>query len=196
MRLTQEQRREVQLAVAKYIEIARNRWNQSFAFPVVRFDLRGQRAGTARNSDWVIRVNEVLCAENYDHYIKQIIGHEVAHLIADSLYGNKIRPHGVEWQRVMNAFGLPADRCHEYDVSNSGARTVERGHAYSCNCKVRYLTSIRVNKMAKGAYYTCKDCGHVLKPGTQIGGSKRPSEMRQQTVTKSWNLYTQLGLRD
>jgi hypothetical protein len=53
-----------------------------------------------------------------EHYLKQTITHECAHLIAYNLYGSGISPHGVEWKGVMADLGVPALRCHEYDISN------------------------------------------------------------------------------
>lgn len=192
MRLTTQQIQELQFAARDYILKARERFKKDFAFPVLRFDLRGTAGGVALLKQWVIRVNEQLAAENFEHYKKQTIGHEVAHLIAEKVYGSirepyptKIRSHGREWAGVMYLFGLPSDRCHTYDTTNSKVRTVARDYQYSCNCKVHNLTAIKHNKMLKGASYRCRLCRGVLKFGTSIGGSAIAREPRQRVTLSS-----------
>lgn len=171
MKLTPDQVRAVQLAVVAFVQKARVRYAKDFQMPVVKFDLRGTVGGKADYRNNYILVNQTLCAENFDHYLKQTIGHEVAHLIAHALYPFKrIKPHGMEWQGVMRAFGLPADRCHQYDVSNARARNVER-ITYSCNCKTFEMSKTLHNKMALGQKRFCKSCRGQLKLGTSIGGS-------------------------
>lgn len=199
MKLTQDQIRAVQLATVKYVEIARTRFNKQFPMPVVRFDLRGTVGGIALLKENVIRVNQTLCAENFEHYLKQVIGHEVAHIIAHALYPFKrIKPHGYEWQNVMHAFGLQADRCHTYDVSNARARNVER-IKYSCNCRVFDMSKTLHNKMLLGQKRFCKSCRGQLKIGESIGGSPLMVRQVRNRVTLSSllnqaNLYRSLGL--
>jgi SprT protein len=186
MRLTQEQISAVQQAVRKYIEKANLTYNRTFSIPVVRFDLRGVRGGVAHMSENVIRINPVLLVENFDVYIKQTVGHEVAHLITHQLYNHnqRVQPHGREWQLVMTSLGLEPSRCHSYDVSNARARNVER-FEYSCNCMVHQIGKTQHKKMSFGtAAYSCKKCNGALKRGTQIGGStimQRPQKLRFST---------------
>jgi len=43
---------------------------------------------------------------------KETCYHEVAHWIVFCLHGNKVKPHGAEWKRVMRVcFDLKPDRC-------------------------------------------------------------------------------------
>jgi len=185
MKLTQDQIRAVQLAVVAYVQKARIRYSKDFAMPVVKFDLRGTIGGKADYRNNYVLVNQTLCAENFDNYVKQTIGHEVAHLIAYALHPTqRIKPHGNEWQRVMSAFGLPADRCHQYDVSNAKARQTTQ-YTYSCNCRVIMVGAIRHKKMQLGGKnYHCLECKGVLKPGHTIGGS---TTYRKPVATPSFS---------
>ena len=44
-------------------------------------------------------------------FVEEVLCHEMAHLAARELYGDRIRPHGREWKRLMEAVGyLPRTR--------------------------------------------------------------------------------------
>jgi SprT protein len=195
MKLTQDQIRAVQLAVVAYVQKARIRYAHEFQMPVVTFDLRGTVGGKADIRNNYVKVNQTLCAENFDHYIKQTIGHEVAHLIAHALYPLKrIKPHGYEWQSVMRAFGLPADRCHSYDVSTARARTTTQ-YAYSCNCQVINVGAKVHRNMSIGLKsYHCRKCKGILKAGTSIGGSAmyKKAAPRQPTLSSLLDRHLRL----
>lgn len=204
MILSQEQISQVQQAVRKYIDIANLKYNRQFTAPVIRFDLRGKSAaGMYLVKENVIRVHAVICAQNFEHYIKQTIGHEVAHLVVEQMYKDvfpNIKPHGVEWQRAMKAFGLPADRCAKYDASEikSARRTIK--YQFSCNCKVHEVGPKINTNIASGRTYSCRDCKGVLKPGTLIGGSKLKSQVTAARrplprVTFESTLHQLLGIK-
>jgi len=201
MKLTQTQVLEVQQAVRKYIEIANQKYNKQFIIPVVRFDLRGRNGGEAVLKENVIRVNQVLCAENFQEYLKQTIGHEVAHLIVYQIYKDRyltqqVKPHGIEWKMVMSKFGLSADRCHQYDTTNSKVRNTVK-YQFSCNCKVHEVGPKINANIASGKVYWCKSCSGGLKPGTSIGGSKHKSQItiRRPRVTFESTVQELLGYR-
>lgn len=87
--------------------------------PTLSFDLRGTTAGQAFPTEHHIRLNGQLLNENTEHFIEQTLGHEWAHLAAQHLYGNKIRPHGNEWKQVMRNLGLDPARCHTYTTQRA-----------------------------------------------------------------------------
>jgi SprT protein len=86
----------------------------------VRYDINSARlGGQAIPSQNVIRINPVFLNTHTEHYIAQVIPHEVAHLAVDRIHGRirlgrgKISHHGPEWQAMMTrTLGLAADRCH------------------------------------------------------------------------------------
>jgi len=130
----------------------------------IRFDLRGKSAGMVRFQDGkrpVVRYNMQLFSENHETFIARTVPHEVAHIVARTLFGAGIRPHGEEWRAVMAFFGSEATRCHEFDISRSVSRRLHR-FSYRCNCREYQLTSIRHNRVLAGQTYQCRTCRAAL----------------------------------
>ena len=112
-------------AVHYYVELLKTKAGIYLPPPIIRFDLRGGVAGRAHYGKNVIQFNPVLLDQNPEVFVKQTVGHEVAHLAAFVKSGGGIKPHGSEWARVMFSIGLPARRCHNYDTSvATGRRSV------------------------------------------------------------------------
>lgn len=135
----------------------------------LRFDLRGTTAGQAILRDPrqpEIRLNAQLLAENGAEFLNRTIPHEVAHLAAYYRKGRRPqRPHGPEWQALMQSFGLVPERCHRYDVSRARVRRLIT-HTYRCACRTHELSSIRHNRIGRGeTRYHCRSCGQELRPG-------------------------------
>ena len=88
-------------------------------FPSLSFEfgLDAEVAGTALIGVGHMMFNLTLLEENWNDFLQQTVGHEVAHHVAYWVYGVAADPHGQEWKEVMvDVFGLPATRCHSYDV--------------------------------------------------------------------------------
>lgn len=110
----------------------------------VRYDVKNHVGGIAISGgpdDWTIRLNPVLCFENVERFMKQTVGHEVAHLVTRVVYGStkqvedpktgkkvtkKIRSHGAEWRSVMVKFDLEPTTCHTYDCSSIELKKKQR----------------------------------------------------------------------
>ena len=154
----------------RYIDMANEKWGLNIPHVPIDFKLRGTTAGKAwsRPGQAVkIQYQPVILAENVDHFIKQTVPHEVAHLVVACLYPfGRTRPHGYEWQNVMRFFGVRPDRCHNYDVTNvrQARQKLNRVFQYKCNCQVYNLTIIRHKRIMAGSKYSCKKCGGVLLP--------------------------------
>lgn len=147
------------------LALAENHWGREFPFPQVRFDLRGLCAGQALQRDNCIRINLTLFRENVEQYLRQTVGHELAHLVCWHVHGHRVRPHGAEWRQVMHVFGLPAQRCHTYDTARSRGRRVLTTFPYQCRCRIRQMTIIRHRRMLRRpGYYSCIQCGEKLRP--------------------------------
>lgn len=137
-------------------------FNRRFPRPEVSFKLRGQKAGVAHLADNLLRFNPKLYAENREHFLKQTVAHEVAHLVAHQMFGGRIQPHGEEWQLIMRGvYELPPDRCHTYDV---GRRKVTR-FVYLCQCPSSSefpFSAQRHTLVSKGRRYFCRRCRATL----------------------------------
>jgi SprT protein len=146
---------------------------RSVPSPRIAFDLRGQAAGQFRLDTAgraMLRYNAVLMLRHEAEFLRQTVPHEVAHYLAYLHYGRGIRPHGPEWQQLMQALGADPRRCHEFDVTDLAARRLRR-HTYHCHCGSHEVTSIRHHRMLRGARYVCRSCGEALRPGKGTGAS-------------------------
>lgn len=136
--LTKERMQKVEARVREVLDLAIKIWPQHEAkfqdAPVVRYDVKNRIGGmaiTGGPEDWTIRLNLILMYENEEHFLKQTVGHEVAHLVCRVVHGNtkqviedgkpvtkKIRSHGPEWRDVMVQLGLKPETYHKYDTSS------------------------------------------------------------------------------
>ena len=133
--------------------------------PRLTWDLKGTVGGQAYLNQNMIRINMEALEKYKDHYIKQTIGHEFAHLVAYNALGHG--GHGRSWSRVMHKFNLFPDRCHNYDLTP--ARIVKKQYIYECDrCGEQFpFTAIRHNKMKrnKSYYRHRKDGGNLIYIG-------------------------------
>ncbi len=143
------------------VAAARFRWK---VLPAVEisFDLTGRAAGQmqARNGQVRLRFNVVPMRQDFDRFLKEVVGHEVAHAVVFWQYGARVKPHGPEWRAVMALFGLEPRRCHDYAVEP--ARRLTR-YRYRCGCREHELTAIRHHRVQRGEReYRCRHCGRKL----------------------------------
>ncbi len=149
--------RDVQQRVIELYAQAEQFFRRHLRMPYIRLDLTGSTAGQAWPQKHLLRFNPVLLRENRADFLRQTVAHEVAHLLAHDLYGPGIRPHGRQWKSIMmTVFGLPAQRCHQYDTSRSSRKE----WLYRCQCddKVIPLSTVRHNRAQKGTIYLCRCC--------------------------------------
>ncbi|TWI53773.1 SprT protein [Pseudomonas duriflava] len=152
-------------ALLARVEACFQRAEQYFKRPFTRAQvslrLRGQRAGVAHLNENLLRFNETLYRNNQEHFLKQTVAHEVAHLVAHQLFGMRIKPHGEEWQNIMRAvYGLEPNRCHTYEIERP-SRTV---YLYRCGCQDSPFpfTARRHSLVTKGQRYSCRRCRSPL----------------------------------
>lgn len=142
-------------------QLAEHFFKRPFPRPDVSLKLRGQKAGVAHLHENRLRFNAKLYQENREHFLQQTVAHEVAHLIAHQLFGDRIQPHGEEWQLVMRGvYELPPDRCHTYAIE----RRPRTAYLYGCGCPEREfpLTSRRHALIKQGRRYVCRACKQTL----------------------------------
>lgn len=151
-------KKEIEERVARLFDLASDKLSLRLKYPKITYDLKGQVAGQAWYSDNKLRLNPIALKNYRDDFIKQTVGHEVAHLIAFRKHGAYIKPHGLEWKNVMRLFRLPPNRCHTYDLPK--ARNVVR-KLYSCNgCGAETgVTQYKHNRWMRGEIsFRCKRC--------------------------------------
>ena len=158
---------EVVKLVAEYFRKATIRFGREFPEYTVCFDLGGKTAGTAEwrrqgtfgMVDVKLSFNMILCRDNTEEFLRRTVPHEVAHIVAEFLYGSSLKKinHGQAWKMVMQSFGLEPERCHQYDVS--GVLKAGSYHKAKCDCRVIMLSTTRKNRILQGkASYSCDSC--------------------------------------
>lgn len=161
-----EQQRAVVARTQYYLDRAAVLFQRAFPSVAVQFDLRGQSAGqfhwTARSRQCVIRYNPWVFAADFEHHLTDTVIHEVAHYLVYQLYGARTRAHGMEWRRVMKAFGIAPRATGRYDLTGVPVRRQQR-HSYRCDCRQHELTSTRHNRHQQGSKYICRSCGVPLE---------------------------------
>lgn len=166
--MDQQLKNEILEAVEQAFKKADRYFGYDFPRVLSRFDLTGTTAGyfCTRSTGNFFRFNVKIAKENREHYLKQTVPHEVAHAVARGHYNTRrIKPHGSEWKMVMTeVMGVPATRCHSYDVSSSRKM---KTFDYACGCQVHKITLTRVNKIKRGTKYTCRKCKQSLAPANQ-----------------------------
>lgn len=137
------------------------RWGLRMPAPTVDFRLRGGLAGKAHLQRHHLQFNAALLRANYEHFLHQTVGHEVAHLVAYRLYGARTKPHGAEWKNVMREFGLTTRATHDYDVSTVRRSRSPFIYACGCNTDIR-VGALRHKRASRGAAYVCRRCAQRI----------------------------------
>lgn len=164
LKITEAQKEEVCSAVLKWIKFAEDRYKLSLDVIPIHFDLRGKTSGMFcyRDGQAYFRFNEAIFSRYFEDSIEQTVPHEVAHYVVFRRYIRRKKPHGKEWQAVMQDFGIPADVTCKLDISDLPSRKLKR-FQYRCPCNTHQLTSIRHNRILSGvANYACPKCHQAL----------------------------------
>lgn len=133
----------------------------NFPRPNILINLRGSSAGVAELQINRLRFNPILYSDNKTEFLHQVIPHEVAHLIAWQVYGATIKPHGQEWQQIMQeVFNCPPLIKHKFCIK----RAAKQYYIYSCACTtIKHNFTYRRHQLAlAGRKYKCKQCKHFL----------------------------------
>lgn len=163
------------MSANRFIQIAKDRLGYNPIQFYFDFKLNGRCGGQfvcAIEPDNTIvnarlRFNIPMAKQDPELFLSQVVGHEVAHMVANAMFGsydNNIG-HGKMWKYVMMVFGLPAGRCHNFDVSpESGViRRQHTKYATTCGCATHMISGQRKARLVAGVVYRCKHCRNAIK---------------------------------
>lgn len=163
--ITEHQQHQVRCQTDICLQRAAEIYTTRLASIPIHFDLKGRSAGQyrVRRGQRSIHYNPYIMACDFDDGIATTIPHEVAHYVADHLYGlRNIKPHGSEWKSVMHALGVEARATGRFDLTGVPVRR-QRRFSYRCDCTTHTLTTCRHNRVVRGqASYLCKRCGTAI----------------------------------
>lgn len=150
---------QVQRRLSTCLQQTEQFFDRTFVMPSVSYDVRGVKAGVAYLQQNVIKFNRTLLLENPEEFIRQVVPHELAHLIVYQVFG-RVKPHGKEWKAVMEqVFQLSPEICHQFDVESVQGKTF----LYRCDCQQHHLSIRRHNRIQReSAVYLCRKCKSQL----------------------------------
>jgi SprT protein len=149
--------------IKKALLVGASKLNIALEFEGVEFFKKSTTAGYVTPSKGnLVYLNLDLLKRNPNHFEKDTIPHEVAHLFASKIQPRGEGCHGLTWKRVMkNVYGLDPIRCHSLDTNGIGKRVNK--FKYICNCRKHIVGSVRHNKIQSGkASYRCASCLKTL----------------------------------
>lgn len=131
---------------------AHKMYGMDFVLPTITFKLKGRRGGYAMAYRNFIAINNEMLHQNGDSFIKDVPGHEAAHIITRKLYPYAVDSHGSEWATVMrNVAYQEPKRCHDFAVVTK--------NEYFCKCTdTIYVSTTIHNRILKNKSYSCKKC--------------------------------------
>jgi len=106
-----------------------------------------------------IKLNVVLLAQ--PHFLPEVVGHELAHLVVFARYGLDCRPHGPEWRQLMRSSGLVARRTVRIPMANAeGSNRTPRSTAkYTHRCPVCQARWTAKRRMTRWRCSSCMESG-------------------------------------
>ncbi|MEM8661015.1 MAG: SprT-like domain-containing protein [Pseudomonadota bacterium] len=157
--------RQVIAETEYYVKQAAAAYKRRFRYVPVLFDLSGRTAGMFKlqgRRGW-IRYNPWIFSKYFDENLRNTVPHEVAHYVVYKLYGLRgIKPHGPQWQEVMELFD--ADQGVTFDLDLEGIpQRQQRTYPYRCDCMTHEMSATRHNRVMRGiGSYSCRVCGSDL----------------------------------
>jgi SprT protein len=162
LQIPQRLREEVIAKVDETIRLARRVHRRHFDMPRVSYAVRGRAAGKASFGEWEVMFNATLLQENAQEMVKDVVIHEVAHLVTRAMHGREVASHGEEWKLVMKSLGAEPNRTHSFDVANAAVgRLVFK---WACVCKQTVFSEAKHSKLIGGkASVRCRKCKQTLR---------------------------------
>lgn len=145
---------QVQRQLKRDLERANYYFNTTFTPPTISYAVRGVKAGVAYLERNEVRFNPVLLQENEQAFIRQVVPHELAHILVYQHFG-RVQSHGKEWKMMMETvLGVPAEIYHCFDT-----QSVQQQFSYQCACQTHQLSIRRHNAVMRDKKsYICRLC--------------------------------------
>lgn len=107
----------------------------------------------------LIKLNVILLEQ--PEVMPEVVGHELAHLVAFARHGTATRPHGPEWQQLMRTAGLPARRQLRIPtaISEIPDRPKRATAKYIHRCPICQTSWTAKRRMTRWRCPTCMDAG-------------------------------------
>lgn len=177
---------EVCALTENYIDRAARQFARTIGTIPIYFDLSGTTAGmfVVKEEGPCIRYNPWIFAKYYQENLQGTVPHEVAHYIVWVLYGNKrgIKPHGREWQEVMELFNADTTVTCNFDFSGVPQKR-QRRFVYYCQCRIHELSTTVHNRIQKRRYqYICQYCHATLKKKRKKVSAKTTIDYNQMSL--------------
>ena len=113
----------------------------------------GRAQGTCR-----IYLNRDLLHTHPAEQLYDTLPHELAHCIVHAIHDHRCKPHGAEWQDIMQLLGREPTRCHRMEQPDL-VRKKQNRHTYVCACNEHHLsTTLHHQIIIKGRNRKCSRC--------------------------------------
>lgn len=153
--------------VKKALAIGASKLNIHIPFEGVQFFKKSRTAGYVQPmTSSLVYLNLELVKQNRQHFEKDTIPHEVAHLFARKLQVLNNLPaegaHGKTWKMIMRrVYGLEPTRCHSLDTTGIGKKVSK--YRYICSCMKHSVSAVSHKKVQAGEKsYRCGKCYKTL----------------------------------
>lgn len=149
--------------VKKTVDYAHQIFPIIMPMPAIELINRGTKGGSAHYHKHVVKFHEILAKENPNEF-HNTIKHEIAHLIAFRMYGEKGKGHGKLFKSVFIKLGGNGKRTHSYKTSHLKQKYTCRRYEYSCKCpgKFFWLSQQKHNQLVSNKkQWFCRKC-HTL----------------------------------
>lgn len=130
--------------------------------PSLSFFIKGRCAGRANFMEWTVKINSHMAAQNHDEMV-DTVSHEIAHLVAFVVYGD--RGHGAGWKRVHRMLGGSAKRTLNTQAAKVTVIPARRKtmHLYRSDCGVETWMGPRYHSnLQNGKYKSMRNKRHNI----------------------------------
>lgn len=114
---------------------------------------RAKHIAAAYYGENKIVYNKKYTEVDIDFILKEVVPHEIAHLLARFLYGQWIRSHGREWRKLAQWLGSTGKACAASEQIMAVAdanRNNRKRYEYQCGTHTFTVSAIMHNKIKKG----------------------------------------------